>query len=213
MSWRDQAVIGSEHFLPAPQPHGLPGRGARTKKRRTLTASQLKERGWTDGLILSVLGEPDKRRKKPNHPTAARLCLYFLDRVRDAEQQPSVCERLQRIAELRPQRSATAKETARSRQRNQARAESGRQPRPRFNAEDYRRAEAWSRHFGNDEVARRRALTERDSRLDRARIEAARRNRAAAEDHRRVAERLNRASELLERRRGRPDDGGRQPER
>ena len=136
-------VIGSEHLQPFPQPRGRPGRVARPKKRKTLTASQLKARGWTEGLIRSVLGAPDKRRKNPNYRSAAPLRLYFLGRVLDAEEQPSVRARLEHIAELRPQRSATAKEAAgRSRQKNQARAESGRQPRPRFNAADYRRSGA-----------------------------------------------------------------------
>ena len=69
---------------------GVPERVVRPKKRRTLTASQLKERGWTEGLIRSVLGAPDKRRKNPNYRSAAPLRLYFLGRVLDAEQQPSV---------------------------------------------------------------------------------------------------------------------------
>ena len=122
-------VIGSERLQPFPQPRGRPGRVARPKKRRTLTASQLKERGWTEGLIRSVLGAPDKRRKNPNYRSAAPLRLYFLGRVLDAEQEPSVRARLQRIAELRPQRSTAAKEAAaRFRQKEPSPSRGGRQP-------------------------------------------------------------------------------------
>ena len=105
-------------------PRRRPGRVARPKKRKTLTASQLKARGWTEGLTRSVLGEPDKRRKNPNHPSAALMRLYFMERVLDAEQQPSVRESLEHIAELRPKRSTTAKEAAaRSRQKPQPESE------------------------------------------------------------------------------------------
>ena len=74
----------------------------------------------------------------------------------------------------------------------------GRQKRPRLDAADYRMAEALCRRAGgNNEVACTRALAERDDHLYRACTEAARRNRAAADDHRRTAERLDRVSELL----------------
>ena len=192
----------------------------------TLRASELKERGWTEKLIRTVLGEPDERRKNPDHRSAVPMRLYFMGRVLDAEQQPSVRARLQRIAELRSKRSATAKAAPRSRQRAQSasgpagkraqrKTRKGKQNRPRFNAADYRMAESLCRRSGSDnEVASKRALTERDSHLYRARVEAARRNHAAASDHRRAAERLNRVSELLvewsgmERRRGGHRDSG-----
>ena len=81
-SWENLAAL----HAPAVIGSGRPGRVARPKKRRTLTASQLKARGWTEGLIRSVLGAPDKRRKNPNYRSAAPLRLYFLGRVLDAEQ-------------------------------------------------------------------------------------------------------------------------------
>ena len=112
-------------FVPCSILIGLGG-CARWQPRRW-PCSAISTRGTISGLPCA-----SSCRKNPNYRSAAPLRLYFLRRVLNAEQEPSVRERLQRIAELRPKRSATAKEAAaRSRQKNQARVGAGSRSRRR----------------------------------------------------------------------------------
>lgn len=52
-------------------------------KKNFLLKSDLKNQGWTDGLIDKYLGEPDLRRKRPGGGT---YCLYAVDRVQSVEE-------------------------------------------------------------------------------------------------------------------------------
>lgn len=55
-----------------------------SEKPKSLTKQGLKERGWSESMIKTLLGEPDERKKVSGftHP----LCLYKLERVIKAEQ-------------------------------------------------------------------------------------------------------------------------------
>lgn len=70
--------------------------------------STLKERGWTDGKIRSVLGEPDKLTKNPHYATAAPMRLYALERVEAAEQTPEWQDWYQKTLARRQRQSATS---------------------------------------------------------------------------------------------------------
>jgi len=50
-----------------------------------LTASAVKKRGWTDGEIAKLLGEPDATKTNPHYKCAAPMRLYALTRVEAAE--------------------------------------------------------------------------------------------------------------------------------
>lgn len=55
-------------------------------KETLLTASGVKERGWTDALIRDFLSEPDETRPNPRYRVAgAPVRLYRLSRVEEAE--------------------------------------------------------------------------------------------------------------------------------
>lgn len=47
----------------------------------TLTAPQLKERGWTAAMIRDLLGDPDELRPNPRYRSAAPMRLWSADRV------------------------------------------------------------------------------------------------------------------------------------
>jgi hypothetical protein len=54
--------------------------------KKMITPSRLKsERGWTDGLIKTYLGEPDDTAPNPNYRSGPRMRLYLLTRVEAAE--------------------------------------------------------------------------------------------------------------------------------
>lgn len=50
-----------------------------------LTVSQLKELGWTDGLIKKHLGDPDKLKRNPVYRSKAPMRLYDVQRVEETE--------------------------------------------------------------------------------------------------------------------------------
>jgi hypothetical protein len=58
------------------------------EKPKMLSLSSLKDRGWTQAMISSVLGEPDDTRKNPRYAKAAPMKLYAEDRVSAAELSP-----------------------------------------------------------------------------------------------------------------------------
>lgn len=73
-----------------------------------LAMSQLRERGWTQGLIAEFLGEPDALKPNPRYRSAAPMRLYALARVEAIEAEPAFGEARAR-ASLRSQRAkATA---------------------------------------------------------------------------------------------------------
>ena len=50
-----------------------------------LAVSHLKQRGWTDGLIVRFLGQPDELRRNPHGRADSKTRLYLLNRVEQAE--------------------------------------------------------------------------------------------------------------------------------
>jgi hypothetical protein len=54
-----------------------------------LTRSQLKQRGWTEGLIANFLGQPDALKPNPRYRSAAPMRLYALARVEAIEMEPA----------------------------------------------------------------------------------------------------------------------------
>ena len=52
-----------------------------------LARPQLRERGWTDGLIEKLLGEPDKRKPNPHYRSSPDMSLYLFSRIEAAEQE------------------------------------------------------------------------------------------------------------------------------
>ncbi|MGH6815576.1 MAG: hypothetical protein ACREC6_07725 [Hyphomicrobiaceae bacterium] len=53
-----------------------------------LTKTNLKERGWTEGLIRKCLGDPHKTSPNPHYSSAAPVKLYLEERVKAAEGTP-----------------------------------------------------------------------------------------------------------------------------
>ncbi len=51
-----------------------------------LLTAGLKARGWTEGLIRRLLGEPALLRPNPHYHSGAPMRLYALDRVKSLEQ-------------------------------------------------------------------------------------------------------------------------------
>lgn len=49
------------------------------------TLTQVKERGWSDRLILEILGSPDTTRKNPFYRSGPLIKLFMMDRVVSAE--------------------------------------------------------------------------------------------------------------------------------
>jgi hypothetical protein len=58
------------------------------KKETYLVKSDLKDRGWSDGLIKTLLVAPDKTRTNPKYQSGPRTQLFALARVEIAEQSP-----------------------------------------------------------------------------------------------------------------------------
>lgn len=50
-----------------------------------ITKTQLKERGWTDGMVKKFLGEPDATKPNPFYKSAAPMGLYEEKRVKKIE--------------------------------------------------------------------------------------------------------------------------------
>jgi hypothetical protein len=88
-----------------------PGRGT---NRDTFTATDLKARGWTNGLINRFLGEPDATRRSPFYRRGSPIKLYEASRVQEVETSPQFAEAI---------RKATVKSKAAS-QAAQRRADS-----------------------------------------------------------------------------------------
>ena len=47
--------------------------------------SELKQRGWTDGLVKRLLGNPDQQKRNPFYPSKSPMRLYEMRRVERAE--------------------------------------------------------------------------------------------------------------------------------
>jgi hypothetical protein len=69
-----------------------------------LSPAALRRRGWTDGMVRTLLGAPDKRVRNPLYQGAASARLYGLDRIEAAEQS----ERFPAVAEQAARRSAAS---------------------------------------------------------------------------------------------------------
>lgn len=86
----------------------------------TLNASELKERGWTEGLIRRFLGPPDATAPNPRYRSAAPLRLWLLQRVEAIEASPLFAEALNK-AKKHAQAAQKAAETRRELTLEQAR--------------------------------------------------------------------------------------------
>ena len=58
-----------------------------------ISKSLLKQRGWTEGMIKTFLGEPDTEKDNPMYRSAASMKLYDMKRVLAAESGESFKER------------------------------------------------------------------------------------------------------------------------
>lgn len=77
---------------------------------RMISKATLKERGWTDASIHSLLGEPDATRKNPYYKRFAPMCLYRTSRVELTESSEGFAAAL-----ARKEKSGQAKATIRRR--------------------------------------------------------------------------------------------------
>ena len=55
------------------------------KVKDTINKAKLIERGWTSAGIKKFLGDPDETKQNPFYRVASPMCLYKLERVKDAE--------------------------------------------------------------------------------------------------------------------------------
>lgn len=74
-----------------------------------LTASKIKERGWTDTMINRFLGEPDQRKTNPHYRSGPPMRLFALARIEATEQRPDVNEQIAKTLARRPARKAAAR--------------------------------------------------------------------------------------------------------
>lgn len=79
-----------------------------TPKGEYLSASKVKERGWTDSLIRRLLGHPDATAPNPMFRGAAPVRLYDLEKILSAEESPG----WQVAKALASTRSATASQAS-----------------------------------------------------------------------------------------------------
>lgn len=85
------------------------------------TKTQLKERGWTEGLVAKLLPEPDQIKPNPHHRSGPPMRLYRTDRVAEAE----ACEAFQEAtAALANRRRAAMKGVSTKREKLKANLES-----------------------------------------------------------------------------------------
>ena len=73
-----------------------------------INKSLLKQRGWTESMIKTFLGEPDAEKDNPIYKSAAPMKLYDMKRVLAAESNEGFKERKIRAAN----RSKTMKDVA-----------------------------------------------------------------------------------------------------
>lgn len=73
-----------------------------------VSVAGLKSRGWTDSLIKTFLGEPDKLARNPHYSSSAPMRLYLLERVEAVERTPAFLERRSKLAEQAARRKAAA---------------------------------------------------------------------------------------------------------
>jgi hypothetical protein len=62
------------------------------REKKYMIASDLKDRGWTDGLIRRFLGEPDQLAANPHYRSAAPMRLYAIERITGIEATPAFAE-------------------------------------------------------------------------------------------------------------------------
>ena len=70
--------------------------------------SELKERGWTDGLIQAHLGKPDKLSPNPVYKSQPPMRLYSQSRVSEVECDPELQAKLAKSLASKEKRSASA---------------------------------------------------------------------------------------------------------
>jgi hypothetical protein len=73
----------------------------RTGQERFFTSSEMKKRGWTDGLIKKLLGEPDMLKRNPVFRSKAPMKLYEPQRVLPLEDSSEFQEMLKGLAKRR----------------------------------------------------------------------------------------------------------------
>jgi hypothetical protein len=61
--------------------------------REYIALSEIKERGWTDGLVRKLLGEPDRLAANPHYSAAPKMRLYRISKVEAAESHPDYIRR------------------------------------------------------------------------------------------------------------------------
>jgi hypothetical protein len=80
-----------------------------TRGNPCVSVAGLKARGWTDSLLRTFLGEPDKLAANPHYSSAgAPMRLYLLERVEAAERTSAFIERRAKLAAQTARRKATA---------------------------------------------------------------------------------------------------------
>jgi hypothetical protein len=79
-------------------------------------AAGLKARGWTEGLITTLLGDPDLTVDNPHYKTAAPMRLWRLQRAEAAEALPEFTSRSQRAKRERLGRQIAAAKAQETRQ-------------------------------------------------------------------------------------------------
>ncbi|MEV2195347.1 hypothetical protein AB0I02_30930 [Streptomyces phaeochromogenes] len=70
----------------APDPESEQGRVAAEPGRTHVSAAGLRARGWTDGIVRRLLGEPDRLSAHPRFRSAPWTRMYRVERVEAAEQ-------------------------------------------------------------------------------------------------------------------------------
>lgn len=66
------------------------------EKIETFTKAALKTRGWSEGLIVRLLGDPDREARNPFYKSAAPMLLWEQGRVLEAEKREEFQEHLEK---------------------------------------------------------------------------------------------------------------------
>lgn len=78
-----------------------------------ITPARLKsERFWTDKLIATHLGAPDRLATNPHYRSGPEMRLYSLARVSEVENEPTVAEALSKVRQHRESRSNARKRSS-----------------------------------------------------------------------------------------------------
>jgi hypothetical protein len=79
-----------------------------TEQKKYYRLSELKQFGWTDGLIKNYLGEADRTTKNPVYSSKARMKLYLIERVNAIVTNHSLTPILEATLATRNKRSLSA---------------------------------------------------------------------------------------------------------